>query len=130
MKHFIFLIFLLLILFVPITIFAQTGLGVQFGGYVVSVLPCTCSASFLVIYIPLYPLAIPHVTNSLTLTPATFRYAYQQFLAIPVPTSWHLGKYAPGVQACLIGVPPGCVPVFNDGAILETGSSFPGHSLF
>jgi hypothetical protein len=118
--------------FQPIFLFAQTA-GLPFGGYVVVSVPCTCMApgTVRVQYLPvvLHPVQYPFVFHALLLTPVTIRYAYQQFLVLPPPTAWHLGKFIPGPAPCLVGVPPACAPLLTDGAIFDVGSSFPGHTL-
>jgi hypothetical protein len=97
----------------------------QFGGWVSFVFYCACSNSWLVSYMPPYPLTYPWVTRQLVLTPTTILHAYTQFLTIPVITSWHLGQFVPGVQMCWIPGTP-CIVVPSDGAIFRVGSSFPG----
>lgn len=106
--------------------------GIQFGGWIppvpLTVVPCTCTPGvFLVRYVPMHPIGYPFVFHALLLTPATIKYNYLPFLAIPTPTTWHLGKFvpSPGVP-CLQGIAPACAPSdFADGIIVETGSSGP-----
>lgn len=123
-------VFCILIITVPLESEALFGVVQPFGGYVLLVLPCTCSpGNWLVTYAPLFPLAYPYVTHSLVLLPATIRYDYVQFLRTPAPTSWHLGWFIPTVSIispCLMGVPPACLPMPADGIITATGSSYPG----
>jgi hypothetical protein len=79
----------------------------------------------------MYPLVYPYVFRALILQPATIRYAYQQFLIIPPPLAWHLGRFIPmpGTPICNIGIAPACVPLLADGIIFEVGSSFPGQNI-
>lgn len=105
---------------------AFAGILPGFGGYVVFTTPCTCIPStILVNYVPLHPLTYPYVFHALLLTPGSIRYAYQQFLALPPPTSWHLGTFAPAPATPCLGVAPACVPA-ADGIIATVGSSYPG----
>lgn len=105
---------------------AFAGILPGFGGYVVFTTPCTCvPGTFLVNYVPLYPIEYPYVFHALLLTPASIRYAYQQFLIVPPPTAWHLGTFVPAPGTPCLGVIPACVPA-ADGIIFEVGSSFPG----
>ncbi len=119
-------------LFQPAFSFAQLA-GLPFGGYVVLSVPCTCMlpGTVRVQYMPiiLHPVQYPFVFHALLLTPVTIRYAYQQFLILPPPTAWNLGKFIPGPVPCMVGVPPACVPLFTDGVIFDVGSSFPGHII-
>jgi hypothetical protein len=50
-------------------------------------------------------------------------YAWYQ---VGIPTTWHLGSYVPGVQACWMLIPPpatGCFPLPSVGVIFQVGTS-------
>ena len=98
-----------------------------FGGLVTSVIPCTCPGSIgsmWIGYAPLYLGAPVPAAGSLVYVP----YITQVFAwyKVTVPTTWHLGSYVPGVQACFMLVPPpgiGCFPLPAAGVITQVGTS-------
>ena len=100
-------------------------LSLPFGGLV----PCTCpsSAGNLWIYFtPLFLGSGTPVTGSLVYIPAKTR--LYSWYAIGTPTTWHLGTFTPGIQACFMVAPPpatGCVPFPAAGVINEVGTSKP-----
>lgn len=123
MKKFYVLV-LLFVITLPAPVFG--GVLPGFGGYVVFTTPCTCLPSTtLVNYVPLFPLKYPYTFHALLLTPASIRYAYQQFLGLPPPSAWHLGTFVPAPTTPCLGVAPACVPA-ADGVIATVGSSYPG----
>ena len=130
MKY-LFCLFAIVSLLLPLTASALTPVGEEFGGYILLSTPCTCTPGIVrVQYSLVYPLLFPWVSRALLLTPATIRFAYQQFLITPPPTAWHLGVFVPVPSLCLIGAPPACAALPADGLIFYTGSSFPGFSIF
>ena len=115
---------ILFFFFFPASVFA--GVLPGFGGYVVATTPCTCIPSTtLVKYVPLFPIKYPYTFRALLLTPTSIRYKYQQFLALPPPSAWHLGTFTPAPTTPCLGVAPSCVPG-ADGVIVTVGSSYPG----
>ena len=119
----------------PAALFAAPLPGtLPFGGLVSYSVPCTCPGSIGNIWIFLAPLylggPVP-VTGSVVYVP----YASQLYswFNIGVPTTWHLGSYIPGVQACWMVVPPpatGCFPLLSAGVITQVGTSIPGGWAF
>ncbi len=102
------------------------GIGLPFGGYVIFSIPCTCSAGLAVFMAPFFPgvgNGVPVPFGALLYQPGISKlFAYYN---IGVPTTWHLGNYTPG-GACLIGVPPACVPIPVVGIMTQVGTSIPG----
>lgn len=120
----LYVLFILFLVAFPAGVFAGPLPG--FGGYVLFSTPCTCvPGTVLVNYFPLYPVEYPYFFRALLLTPASIRYAYQQFLVLPPPTAWHLGNFVPAPLTPCLGVAPACIPA-ADGIIFQVGSSFPG----
>jgi hypothetical protein len=131
-KSFLFLAFTVVLFaatLVPERAKAQITGGAPFGGLVVGVLPCTCPATlgnFWVSYAPLWFGSAPAV-GALVYSPLTTKLhpLYQPVF----PGKWHLGTYAPGVQACwminpavlVTGIP--CVPFPAAGIITSLGTS-------
>ena len=97
--------------------------GLPFGGLVTSVIPCTCSANLAIWFAPLWLGNVP-VIGSLVYQPSS-TFLYPGYL-IGVPGAWHLGEYSPGVPACYVIVPGGCVLIPTYGVIQYTGTSVPG----
>ena len=85
-----------------------------FGGFVFSVVFCTCSAGAIVNVGP------PRGGSFLYVPGATQVF---QFFQIPRPNVWLLGNYSPGVGACLVFVGKGCVPLPHQGLISIVGTS-------
>jgi len=109
----------------PATALAKVGLN--FGGYVVASMPCICSINWWITYAPFYPLPAPKVAALVYTQFASIPYAYQtSLIPVPLPTSWQMGKYIPGPQTCLTGLPPICAIVPSLGVISQVGASFPG----
>ncbi len=94
--------------------------GLPFGGLVNFTLPCTCTGSLYIWFTPLYFGPTP-VTGSLVFTPFA-SVLYENYL-IGVPSMWHLGDYKPGIQACFIITPVGCIPIPSAGVIGQVGTS-------
>jgi hypothetical protein len=129
MKIFLFSLLFASILLMP-NLVGAVPTGLPFGGHVLFSIPCTCvPGSVLVQYSLLYPTPYPFVFRSLLLAPASIRYSYQQFLVLPPPTAWQLGKFIPAPLTPCLGVPPLCTPPYADGIIFDVGSSFPGFIL-
>jgi len=97
--------------------------GLPFGGLATITLPCTCSFSLAIWFTPLW-LGNAPVTGILVYQPAS-TFLYPGYL-IGVPGAWHLGAYSPGVQACFIVTPVGCILIPSYGLIQYTGTSVPG----
>lgn len=87
--------------------------GLPFGGLITSMTYCTCSFNFLV------ALSLPR--------PGLYVYSpYSTLLFMdyaPLPGSWLLGRFIPGVQACWMYAGLTCFPVPNLGTIIATGTS-------
>lgn len=106
-----------------------SDLSLSFGGLVSYTIPCTCPGSIGNLWIYFTPLflgsEIP-LTGPLVYIPYSSKlYAWY---SIGVPTSWHLGSYTPGVQACFMLLPPpatGCFPLISAGVINYVGTSKP-----
>lgn len=129
MKHFFIFLLCMGFALTPLTAYAQLGTGVgtsiSFGGWVAYTIPCTCSFSLWVFFTPLYLRGLPApIVGPLVYTPGIST-LYPYYL-IGVPTTWELGDYVPGVQACLIGVPPACVILPSIGLMSRVGTSAPG----
>lgn len=129
MKRILGLILLTACFLIPPSVSAQVLM--PFGGLVVLPTFCTCSFNWHVAYVPPHPVKYPWSLRALVLTPGiTIPYAYQQFIfPAPTPTAWHLGDFAPGVQGCVTGIAPACVPVPADGHVYKIGSSYPGFTF-
>ena len=112
--------------FLPLSVFAGPLPGtLPFGGLVSYSIPCTCSLGSLWIWFtPLWLGAPVPVTGSLVYVPfSSILYAWWM---IGIPSTWHLGSYIPGVQACYMlvpTVPPSCVPWPAAGVITQVGTS-------
>ena len=112
---FILTAFLLLVsLLLPISVNALSipGFGGSFGGRILTVIPCTCSASLLLIVGPpkggsfIYRPGVSTLYRNYRLTPG----------------NWALGNSS-GRDVCLTGVPPFCVPAGNGPIIRRMGTS-------
>ena len=79
------------------------AIGLPFGGFVASSIPCTCSAGFLLTVVPFPP-------------PIGGQFVYQigtpqlAWFMLPSPGVWTLGEYSPG-GICLIFIGKGCAPI-------------------
>lgn len=100
-----------------------------FGGLVSYTLPCTCPSSagnLWIWFTPLYFGAPAPAAGPLVYVPgASQLFAWYM---IGTPGAWHLGSYTPGVQACLMIIPPpgtGCFPWPSLGTITQVGTSKP-----
>ncbi len=81
---------------------------VDFGGLVVAEIPCTCSPFTLQWFAPLY-IDIAPLTGALSAPDTPYLYPYYYSF----PSTWVLGFFTPGVQACWMWVwatPPFCLP--------------------
>lgn len=95
--------------------------GVPFGGFVTSVVPCTCTVGVAIVYSMFFTGSnIPVPVGALYYVPPVPVFAFFQ---IAVPGTFELGTYAPGVQACATGLPPACVPFPTAGTLEYTGTS-------
>lgn len=89
-----------------------------FGGFVSWVLPCTCSANFWMMMTPFF-MPAPSAGALVYQPGATLVYSKY---TIPVPGVWLLGDYIPGVQACWIVIPFGCMVIPSYGVIRQVGT--------
>ena len=100
--------------------------GVNYGGFVSTVIPCTCSGGFVMTFSPFFNNSpVPTVGSLYFQAGLSIPFAY---FAPGVPTTYELGKYTPGVpDACLIGIPPLCAPITIPvlGLVQYTGTSKP-----
>jgi len=96
--------------------------SLSFGGLVSYSTLCTCSANVAIWFTPLW-LGNAPITGFLVYNPSS-TFLYPGYL-IGAPGAWHLGAYTPGVQACFMIVPGGCVLVPTYGVIQFTGTSVP-----
>ncbi len=118
MKRFILVLFAVVTLGFPIATFAQVP-GSPFGGFVNFSIPCTCSGTLWVYFTPLYLSNVP-ITGPLVYSPfSTILFAQY---AIGVPSTWELGGYIPGVQACWIVCGPACCPLPSLGLMTKVGT--------
>ena len=118
----LFLVFLIVLIVVSFSTLPFTAKAIgftPFGGFVVSMLPCTCSGNF---WLQMSPFFFPTPgAGALVYQPGgTIVYAHY---VIPVPGVWLLGDYTPGVQACYQYVGVSCVPIPSFGVIHQTGTS-------
>lgn len=101
-----------------------------FGGLVSYTLPCTCPGSIGNLWIWFVPFFLgSHIPVTGPLVYAPYVSQLYAWYMIGVPTTWHLGSYLPGVQACWMLVPPpgtGCIPWPAAGVITQVGTSKPG----
>lgn len=109
------------VLFLPSQTHAQV---LPFGGLVSFSIPCTCSAGMRwVWHTPLFlggPIAI---TGPVVYSPfSTVPYPHYLF---GVPSTWDLGSYIPGVQACWMYAVVACFPLYSIGLMTMTGTSVP-----
>lgn len=94
-----------------------------FAGIASISIPCTCSGTLAVWLIPLYLGGPVMAAGPLVYSPfSTIPYA--NFL-IGVPGTRHLGSYIPGVQACWMITPVGCVPIPVLGIMTKVGTNRP-----
>ncbi len=128
MKTFYFkiLVLVMVALSFPIQSFAF-GATVRYGGYVLFTIPCTCSAgTFLVTYAPLHVEGIGKIFAQMVISPTVQRWAYEQFVYPPIPTTWQLGEMTIGGE-CLMTATP-CIVIPAYGTVTKTGASYPGFS--
>lgn len=92
---------------------------IPFGGFVTWTMPCTCSANFWMMMVPLYMPA--PAAGALVYQPGASM-VYANYV-IPSPGVWLLGDYMPGIQACYIVIPYGCMIIPSMGVIFRTGTS-------
>ena len=92
-----------------------------FGGVVSFSLPCTCSGNLWVWFTPLSLGGPVVVTGPLVYSPF-YTTLYANF-RIGVPTTWHLGSYLPGVQACWMYAVVGCFPFPATGLMTKVGTN-------
>lgn len=92
----------------PIITFAQATLPsqVQFGGYSVWSLPCTCTGGLYSVhfFLPLYLNSKTPSSGALTV-PTLLKYPNFRSRA----AAWFLGKYTPGPGGCWMAAVPSCV---------------------
>ena len=104
-----------------------TGTTLPFGGMVSFTIPCTCPGSignFWIWFTPLFLGSPAPLTGSLVYVPYITT-LYSWFM-IGTPSTWHLGNFTPGTQACWMLIPPpgtGCFPLLSAGVITEVGTS-------
>jgi hypothetical protein len=98
--------------------------GVPFGGFVTSVIPCTCPPFGLWIqYTPFFFGSSIPAAGALYFPIGALLYEYFQ---IGVPGTWELGSFIPNPGQCLIlapTLPPSCIPLPALGTIEYTGTS-------
>ena len=90
-----------------------------FGGFVVDVLPCTCSSNF---WLYMTPFFSPVLTSGALVYEPASTIVYAQY-AIPAIGVWLLGDYIPAVQSCYMYVGISCVLIPSYGIIRQTGTS-------
>ena len=95
------LVFSLMVNLIPTK--ASAGPGFPFGGKVIKVIPCTCSANLLIATVPIGPTSPPF----LIFGPSSILY---QFYQIFRPGAYLLGNYGPPVP-CLVYIGIGCIPM-------------------
>ncbi len=101
----------------------EANTALPFGGLVTFTLPCTCSGALWIWFTPLW---LGNIPGSGPLVYVPYSSLLYQGYMIGVPGAWHLGEYAPGVQACFQVTPVGCIPQPAIGVITQTGTSVPG----
>jgi hypothetical protein len=95
-----------------------------FAGYSTAIVTfCDCSGYYYMAFSPLFLHGSPSaIAGMLAVPPAV---GFSNFATSPAQK--YIGTYAPGVQACWINTPTGCVPLPTLGVVLEfTGVSEPG----
>ena len=99
--------------------------GLPFGGPVVLILPCTCSASLWIWFAPLSPSPPLPPTGPLIYQPG-YTTLYGNF-AIGLMATWHLGSYTPvvGNGVCWEETAIACVPIPNLGLMNKVGTGLP-----
>lgn len=118
-KKLIIALFFVMFLFPSLKTSAQATL--PFGGFVTFSIPCTCSANLWVWYTPLYLGPLP-VTGAMVYSPYATPFKFGYYL-VGVPTMLNAGVFVPGVQACWIITPVGCVPLPSYGLMTTVGSN-------
>lgn len=111
----------------PVNAFAIVGTmlpGFPFGGIVIVTLPCSCSVNLWIWFSPLYLSPKPGLFAG-PLVYAPYETTLYGDFAIGVPSTWHLGSYLPGVQACWQYVGEACVIMKNYGLMNKVGTSLP-----
>lgn len=83
-----------------------------FGGRVITVTPCTCSAGFQLVIGPPRPAQVLYQPGISVL------FSFYNFL----PANYALGTYSPG-GLCLTGVPPFCATLPTLGTVIIMGTS-------
>ena len=123
-KAILFVSILSLTLFIISPLTSLAFLSPADGGLDILAIPCTCTLvpSTWNFFLPLYINSVIPASGSLVYTFGTQAFAYYAVY----PTVWQLGIFIPGVQDCLVGAPPACVPMGSLGQISPfTGSSLP-----
>lgn len=127
----ILILMIVILLMSPVGVFAFSlgagGMvpGLSFGGPVVLILPCTCSASLWIWFAPLHPSPPLPPTGSLIYQPG-YTTLYGNF-AIGLIATWHLGSYTPvvGNGVCWTETAVACVPIPNLGLMNKVGTGLP-----
>jgi hypothetical protein len=96
---------------------------VQFGGYSVATVPCTCSIAEWGFFAPLYVVGAVPLAGPLVYFPAgTIPFPY--FL-LTIPAVPHLGSFIPAVQACWEYAGFFCFPLPSYGVMAFAGTGLP-----
>jgi len=93
---------------------AEAGPGLPFGGQILSVIPCLCSANLLITMRPIGPLSPPQVIFG----PSSILFPFYQLWR---PGAYLLGNYGPPVPCVVFAII--CVPISVAPLILMTGTS-------
>ena len=101
--------------FIPHAVSA-VGIVNPFGGKVVMIIPCTCQATGIAVYVAM-PIP-PYFGMFLWQPPFTRPYLYY----FPYPKVSIAGNYVVG-GICAVGVPPYCYPVPVFGTMTQVGTS-------
>ncbi len=119
----VFLSLAISLVLLPSLAFATVPPLLDFGGFALFTVPCTCSATEWHWFAPLFLAAVP-VTGPMVYVPyATVPFAnYTPYL----PGIEYKGAYMPGVQACWQYAGVTCVPMPAVGAMAFTGTGLPG----
>ncbi len=87
--------------------------GGAFGGRILSVIPCTCSAGLLLIVGPPVGGTFIYQPGASTL--------YKNYA--PIPGHWALGTSIGKGVPCMVGIPPFCASAGSGALILKLGTS-------